>query len=108
MKEHRLDFLNPVLRQGINSTVRLGSKWNNKCDVGDFVNIYPTGMEKIVEKGIIVGKAILPFSLIPTELIAYEHDPSCTNHYGLAKAMRKAYPGEFNEQELCTVLLFVI
>lgn len=105
---HELLFLNPILQDGINVTVRQGGKWFKKANVGDSVIIFRTGqvMEGLdLGRGEIIGLALLPCNMIPTEWLALEHDSSCRNQHGLSKAMKRAYP-DFKPDDLVTVIIF--
>ena len=105
--QHDLLFLNPVFHDGLNITVRNGDKWM-KVSVGDQLLIKKTGSEKVIYTGTLVGKAHIPFKLIPDAWLANEHDPDCRTRDGLLRnGMIPAYP-DFTEENYVTVLLFTI
>jgi len=106
-EKHDLLFLEPVFHPGLNVTVRNGDKWM-KADVGDDLLIKKTGEDKIIHTGMLLGKAYVPFKLIPDEWLAHEHDPKCLTREGLFEhGMKPAYP-DFTEDDFVTVLLLVI
>lgn len=98
-------FINPELRKGLNVTVRRGDKWMKEVTVGDVVNIEETITRGPYGQATIVGKAYIPFVLIPQGWLYHEHDHTCTNLQGLFDAMIRAYP-DFGAGEMTTVLLF--
>jgi len=105
--KHELLFLCPVFHQGLNVTIRNGNKWM-KANVGDQLLIKETGEDQIIYTGTVVGKAYIPFKMIPNEWLAYEHDPCCRTRKGLLiHGMQPAYH-DFNENNYVTVLLFNI
>lgn len=105
-KTHRLYFLNTEMRNGLNVTVRLGTKWAMKCSVGDSFEIFKTGESKPESFGVLEGMAILPFMNIPKQFLDLEHDSSCHDLIGLQRAMNAAYGDKFTPNSLCTVLMF--
>jgi len=91
----------------MNVTVRNGNKWL-KANVGDQLVIKKTGGEQIIYAGTVVGKAYIPFKMIPDTWLANEHDPDCRTREGLfLHGMKPAYPN-FTENNYVTVLLFTI
>lgn len=104
-RKHDLEFINPGFNIGVNSTVRLGTKWAEKCLIGDQVKCID-GNGKIWGVGNVVGMCLLPFNMIPDSIIVQQHSIHTQNRYGLAKEMKLAYGDEFNEERLCTVILF--
>lgn len=107
MQTHTLLFKNPVLKPGLNVTVRNGKKWL-KAEQGDELSIRDTFDDK---EEIAVGHVVLAelsnLNDIPEWLLQHEHDPSCTTVNGLKQAMDTAYPQGWDENEL-VVLSFVV
>lgn len=106
--QHQLLFINPVLHEGINVTVRRGPKWFKRAQIGDGLNIFKTGNTNVHQRkgyGIVVGLSYLMCNMIPAEWLMLEHDPTCRDQHGLNKAMIRAYP-DFQLDELVTVILF--
>jgi len=107
----KLLFINPELREGLNMTVRRGDKWFKQARLNDTLEIFKTGYEDHpsyrIATGQVVGLALIPFILIPSEWLAVEHDRACRNMKGLLHAMKRAYP-DFNDVEHVTVLLFTV
>lgn len=105
--QHELLFLNPVFHVGLNVTVRNGDKWM-RAGINDQLLIKQTGIDKIIYTATLIGKALIPFKLIPDEWLANEHDPNCRNRKGLLLyGMQPAYP-DFTEDNRVTVLFFQI
>lgn len=73
---HDLFFRNPIFYEGLNITVRNGDKWM-KVGIGDELLIKEAGENKVLFHGKVIGKAYLPFHLIPREWLEREHDPNC-------------------------------
>jgi hypothetical protein len=89
MGKHKLEFLNPVFKNGLNYTVRLGEKWYERLEIGDFVEIADT--DKVAK---ITSVEVKDFYDIDYEgtVFANEHDPECRDVDGLERAMSRAYP----------------
>lgn len=106
---NNLEFIDPEFHKGLNTTVRLGEKWMSRVDIGDavwLVDVNAPGKDSIVGSGDIKGKMVVPFMYIPQDLLMFEHDSSCKTLAGLYRAMKRAYKDRFNENSICTVLLF--
>jgi len=104
---HKMEFFNPVVHEGLNITIRRGLKWDRISKLGDTVSIVKTGSEDVLRTGTIVGLKLCQFSSISEDELAFEHDPECTNKEGALKAMERSYPG-FKETEVVTVVSFWI
>jgi hypothetical protein len=104
--QYDLYFTNPVFHSGLNMTVRDGDKWM-KANVGDTVMLKETGRDHTIAPAKVMGKAHIPFNLIPESWLACEHDPACRNLGGLFAAMSRVYPG-FSLHNYVTVLFFKI
>lgn len=55
----------------------------------------------------ILETKVIPFNSLTTDLLEFEHDPSCRTKEGLYKEMCKVYPN-FNENEIVTLVYFVL
>lgn len=104
--KHEILFSNPVFHKGININVRNGDKWM-RADVGDLLDIKSSKENRIILTAIVIGKALIPFSLIQNQWLLNEHDPFCRNAGGLYEEMKRLYPG-FTKDSLVTVLFFLV
>ena len=104
--QHEILFVNPVFHEGLNITVRAGDKWM-KVDVGDELICKETDTDEVLRRATIIGKAYLPFELIPETWLRFEHDPDCMDYSGLFWVMRELYPN-FTADSPVTVLIFKI
>ena len=104
--KYKILFLNPVFRKGLNITVRKEKKWIN-AKMGDFLSIKKTTENKEIARGKISEKAYLPFGLIPSKWLAFEHDSACHTKEGLFLEMKRAYPN-FTDRDYVTVIFFEI
>lgn len=101
-----LRFLNPDIQEGLNLTVRNGSKWADlKC--GEALRVVKTGEEDTELGRVVVINAVRRSVLdgLPSDLLRYEHDPSCRSPEGLRKALDEAYPDGWGPD--LTLLFFV-
>lgn len=104
-----LYFLNPVLQKDLQITIRLGQKWKEIFDQGcREVQICKTDDDKVLAKAKLKNYSYLPFSMIPEEWLAYEHDEACKKLDGLRKAMISAYGDKFDDDAMVTVLWFEV
>ena len=83
----KLQFDNPIFRQGKNFTVRLGEKWKEQLHIGDFIEI--EGWHGFAEIRCI---HVCKLADIPEKILELEHDPFCRTWEGLVKILQKVYP----------------
>ena len=102
---HRLQFHNPVFKDGMNVTVRKGDKWTHQVLPGSTVVLKKTDGDDLGE-AYIAGVMYLPLRLIPPAVLKLEHDPKCRNPKGLLAVLRSVYGEDVNENTACTVLFF--
>ena len=108
MTTHDLLFLNPVQREGLNVTVRHGTKWHDQASPGDALVIKRTGDEDTqVARGRVLFCELVLFEDIPKFWLLFEHDPGCQTPDGLRKAMDRAY-GEGNWGHYVSILFHVV
>ena len=109
-------FKKAVFRNGINTTIRRGVKWDI-CDKEDVCIIdmldsvcldkemLNYGQDKIIAVVDIKTK-VKPFtSLLNSPDLLLEHDPACRTYSGLFDVMQEIYP-DFEESEIVTVVYF--
>lgn len=103
-------FLNPIFHPGSNYTVRLGTKWWDRVQVGDKVRIAKTGAEDVIlHEGEINGRFMFKMKYLPEYVLAEEHDIRCRTREGMLAAMQEAYPDveDWDNQDV-TVLRFKV
>jgi len=98
MTEKPLLFQKPDFHQGVNVTVRRGAKWFGMLEVGDYVEIEATegfeneGMTGNYGYHLVLGVAFVKdLDDIDSELLKFEHDPTCRTDDGLLKCLREVY-----------------
>lgn len=114
---HMLHMLDTNVGE-VGVTVRLGLKWNNLVNIGDWVALcvcmrhspdhssvlnethYLTGIGKVVE--LWTGA----FTNIPARLIEQEHEMSSRNYSGLFDSMKRAYGTAFNADSVVTIVAY--
>lgn len=96
-----LKFSNPVFNDGINVTVRHGTKWlgvsSAVIDLGGNFTTSPTALHT----------RSIAFNKLTDADVANEHDPSCRTVAGLAAEMKMVYP-EFIETDIVTLATFLL
>ncbi len=103
-----IQFGNLVFRDGINTTVRRGSKWDGARGV------YTAVGEDDRRTIVIHDTLMMPFTEVSSWiLLHFEHDPVCRNFYQLFEEMKRSYPaatpttqGGFTMDEEVTVVFF--
>lgn len=96
-----LEFSNPVFKNGVNLTVRRGTKWH----MVDMAYVQLGGEHR--HGPVILTTEIKKFNeLIDVEL-RDEHDPSCRTVEGLAVEMKRVYP-EFEVTDEVTLVKFIL
>ena len=101
----RIDFLHPEFHIGINSTVRLGTRY---VELDENLELYKTGEEEPVAYGMVTKYLVCNFNNLTDEDIMYQHDEETMNYDGLYKAMERAYGDKFSEDSVVTVIYFLI
>jgi hypothetical protein len=101
----RLNFLHPVVQEGVNSTVRLGIR---DYSIDESVFIYETGKDDPIARGFIDKLVITRFEYLTDEDIMYQHDEETRDFDGLFAAMKRAYGDDFNELSVVTVVHFFV
>jgi hypothetical protein len=105
---YTLEFNNHVhSRTDPNTTVRLGTKWADRLDIGDQVVLTtPQGKRPIPAE--ITGVYQYLLGDIPLWLARREHDPACRDYDGLVSALNQAYPNQqITEQTKVAVIQYV-
>lgn len=106
--KHTLQFLNPIWHRGANVTIRRGSKWFDKAQKGDEVEIVRTGEEPtVIARGIIDVVSYHNFQDVAIQDLWEELDPECRTPDGLVRAMLMAYP-DFTLDDKVSVVRFII
>ena len=104
--QHEILFVNPVFHEGLNITVRAGDGLM-KIDVGDELLCKETDTGELICEAKVVGKALVPFELIPETWLGFGYDHDCMDYPGLFRIMKEVYPN-FTADSPVTVLLFNI
>ncbi len=104
----KLLFGNPEFKDGVNITVRDGSKWDDKWHDGlREVELCDNSPEqKSFGKAKLVGAVFAPFYAIPEHALWMEHAENCRSLETLFYAMQSVYPG-FTFNNMVTVLFFI-
>ena len=103
---HRdLDFSNAVFHDGVNLTVRRGTKWAD-AHVGEGLRVTDRGFA--TDYGATVWAVYTrPFSDADIFHLQLEHDSECRTLEGLYNVMCNVYEN-FDKDEECTFLFFTI
>lgn len=86
----KLEFTNPVFHEGTNVTVRVGAKWCRHDIVGEYVEVWEAGGEKLFEAHI-EQILVCPVWMVPSTWLAKEHDPACRTGGGLIAELSRHY-----------------
>lgn len=100
-EDTNMKFSNPTFNDGLNLTVRRGSKWH----LSRHVNIELGADHIITAEG--VSTRLMKFSDIDDADLRHEHDPACCTVDGLFKVMQEVYP-DFTRDEDVTLVYFII
>lgn len=99
-------FDNPRFHQGLNVTVRLGTKWAFNVRVGDTVNLARASGGSVIQTAIIQGIVMCKLDELPEALLALEHDPSCRTREGLRDELARVYKLDINDDAWVVALIF--
>lgn len=98
----QLKFASPIFNDGLNLTVRRGSKWHGHQ--GEMVEV--VGLDgEVYGQTQVRSSQLRRFADILQRDLDYEHDPLCRTYQGLLDDMRIVYDG-FEEDEVVTLLWF--
>lgn len=107
----KLLFMDPALRDGLNLTVRNGTKWSDATP-GEVLEICDTeAPDAKIAQGVVVAAFEVdhndPNALRLVEsLLPFEHAEECRTYTGLARAMSRAYPDGWGPR--LTLLFFAV
>lgn len=96
-----LQFSNPVFNDGINVTVRHGTKWKDE----DRAYVQLGGTHR--HGPVILHTRSVEFNKLTDADVMHEHDPSCRTVEGLAAELKRVYP-TFVETDVVTLVVFML
>jgi len=99
-------FTNPEFQEGVNATVRLGSKWLNRAPAESIVEVRSTNDSGYLFDAFIVDALWIKICDIPVDVLEHEHDPKCRTHRGLIAELERVYRKKVSPRDYVTVLLF--
>jgi hypothetical protein len=108
----QLMFKYPVFKEGLNVTVRQGDKWWNFW-VKDNPERKPKTVElatpdgKVFDIGVIEQVKNAEFVMVPSYVLALEHDPKCRTLDGLYNVMKEVYPDFYAGADVSVVFFTV-
>lgn len=105
MELRQLFFDNPVMRKGLNLTVRNGQKWHSHN--GETVALVDGFTGDIVET-VTINTVVMTFEEIPEWVLQFEHDPDSQNPDDLFYTMRGIYGDTFDVDSVVTLVFFWI
>lgn len=110
---YKIEFEKTEFNNGLNFTVRLGTKWAERLNVGDRVGITKTEHDNYTKwasfkTALIEMIFIMKLSDIKEftpKVLSLEHDKTCRTFYSLCKTLEKIYPG-VNSNSVVTAIGF--
>jgi len=105
LKFSGVEWENKNFRDGLNMTCRRGTYWDNKVNIGDWVEI-ATYDGYVTDTACIVDKYVMKFKDIPKNVLNFAHGENYADFSNLYVAMMSAYGKSFTEDEICTFLIF--
>ncbi len=99
----RIDFLHPEFHQGVNSTVRLGTRYYAS---GTKVQLAETGAKYPKVDAEVLKCITLPYNILKDDLIMCQHDIETRTKEGLWEAMIRAYGDKFKGDSVVTIIYF--
>ena len=101
----KIEFVNPIFHEGINTTCRRGDKYGDLRPRGTLA-LCRSGSSVPVTTATVHSVLYIRFMDIRDQDIQHEHDPHCRYVNGLFAEMQKCYPG-FQQDELVTLINFM-
>lgn len=98
-------FKNPQFKEGTNSTVRRGVKWD--VTPKSEINIYDADTNVMFGYALNVRSYVISFQDLKAEDLKNQHDERTRTPLGLLQVMQEVYPG-FRDTEIVTVLEFEV
>lgn len=96
-------FANAEFNEGLNLTVRRGSKWHGYA--GKVLNAVDATNHKFIGKAHITSTQLRHFPELTAEILEAEHEPKDRTPEGLLESMKNAYPS-FDPAEEVTLIWF--
>ena len=100
----KLLFKRPQFHDGINVTVRDGSKWMKQ--LGREVLVCDAETEEAIDHAEIIGVLDTHIGEVPDGILKLEHDKDCTNVRGIWREMERVYGKTFSFWDKVTVVFF--
>jgi hypothetical protein len=111
-------FLNPVVHDGLNLTVRRGDKWDGVRGVHEYKKSEPG---KVLGRINIIETRTVVFADLEDndDLLQFAHDPECRNFFKLERVMQQIYASKaddgtvearddgFKRDETVTLVFFI-
>lgn len=102
----KMMFVNPTFHDGINCTVRLGTKWRS-LNPGDEIELVRNLKDGDGKKATVVKVLVSKFIDLRNSDIKCEHAPHCQgNKQLLFEDMVDIYPNKFGHSSIVTVVYF--
>ena len=102
----RMSFADPFFQPGIQSTIRVGTKWFESIAIGDHFKAHEPDSEKDIAVFEVVGLMKCLIEEIPNEILELNHDGRCNRLPGLLKILNECYTNVNLKTEV-TVVLFL-
>lgn len=103
MKNYKeLEFTNPVFHEGVNITVRRGTKWSDNSVI-PFIK-FGQNSRKALETSY---RRVIKFNELTDADLVFEHDPKCRTVDGLAEVLKEVYP-TFTREDTVTIIYFIL
>jgi hypothetical protein len=83
-----LKFQNPIYCPGLQTTVRLGTKWQERVSPGDRIQLV-NAKDHVIATATVEFLYVGPLVSIPQYMIEMEHDPACRTVGGLLSVMNR-------------------
>ncbi len=108
MNEHTLKFQNPVFRDGLNVTVRDGTKWMDRVKAGDEIGIADVVSSEPWYRGRVRAIRTCCLGEVTLGELWIQHDPDCILPAGLRASLEALYGRKFSLLDPVTVIAFSV
>ncbi|MFA5558896.1 MAG: hypothetical protein WDA59_05475 [Methanofastidiosum sp.] len=102
----RLNFLNPEVQKGLNSTVRLGER--NEFQPGLELEIFETDKDVQISKAVVTEVKQKPYWKVTNYDLRFQHDIETRKLPGLEEAMIRAYGDKIKSDSIVTIVYFKV
>jgi hypothetical protein len=98
-------FRNPIFQEGVNATVRKGTRWANLLGPESIFRV-ESGQREHLFDGFVIESSVKRLCDLQDDETLHHHDPRCRTATGLYRELKKIYGEKINARSEVSIVLF--